>query len=742
MDSHLQRTLRNLCFKTEWKYAIFWKLIPGVRTMLILEGAYYDHNELPDPSENMCSRDTLMSMNDGYHLQDLIELALAKMSHLVYSLGEGIIGQVALTGKHHWIFSDIYASSSWLSSEYCDGWQIQFAAGIRTIAAVAVVPHGVIQLGSLNIVNEDLKLVNHIKDVFSSLQNFSMEFVSNQMQNIKMITLCPSEVSAKSSDLGIVNQWLDRVDKDKSNRSPDFQSNHLPSIGRHNNFHHVVVPLPDLNGNKEVNTVEHIEVESPTLSSDERAQFLYARSRIFSLENQKEIHMQLLECKKCREGTNCWKDFVCQIEKDAPELQNLLKENAIINTMNPLTKYGEDCPFLHPNLFNPASSYTEMCIGVYLQNEGLHFPGPSEGLEQNTDFRAEINCMDTDNNSLRLSTVCELDEALGPAFRREQWCSPRNEVEGEETGIPVQFQEGMGNSQFILENGSENLLEAVVANAWQGTDIVKIEFCKSEDSLGPTEKITELCSHIENTHNSGGLAESSHEKDSLCSLACTRNSTESTVVTTQRELSLTKFSKCSQKMERSVEQPKVNKNKAIHGQICRPRPRDRQLIQDRVKELRELVPNGPKCSIDTLLERTIKHILFLQSVTKHADKLRKCAQSKLQCKRMDLLGSYNHEYNSSCNLEVGIQIKTCPIIVENLNMNGQMLIEILCEENNHFLEIAAAIRSLGLTILKGLMEAHDEKTSACFVVENHCRDRVIEECIGWISCGHSCSCCN
>ncbi|KAF5958598.1 hypothetical protein HYC85_005823 [Camellia sinensis] len=57
------------------------------------------------------------------------------------------------------------------------------------------------------------------------------------------------------------------------------------------------------------------------------------------------------------------------------------------------------------------------------------------------------------------------------------------------------------------------------------------------------------------------------------------------------------------------------------GENCRPRPRDRQLIQDRIKELRDLVPNGSKCSIDSLLERTIKHMLFMQSITKHAEKL-------------------------------------------------------------------------------------------------------------------------
>jgi len=41
----------------------------------------------------------------------------------------------------------------------------------------------------------------------------------------------------------------------------------------------------------------------------------------------------------------------------------------------------------------------------------------------------------------------------------------------------------------------------------------------------------------------------------------------------------------------------------------------------------------------------------------------------------------------------------------------------LCEECSHFLEIAEAIRSLGLTILKGGTKVHGEKIWICFVVE-------------------------
>lgn len=41
----------------------------------------------------------------------------------------------------------------------------------------------------------------------------------------------------------------------------------------------------------------------------------------------------------------------------------------------------------------------------------------------------------------------------------------------------------------------------------------------------------------------------------------------------------------------------------------------------------------------------------------------------------------------------------------------------LCEERGFFLEIADLIRGMGLTILKGVMEARDDKIWARFAVE-------------------------
>ncbi|GAB4824608.1 hypothetical protein Ancab_007481 [Ancistrocladus abbreviatus] len=162
---------------------------------------------------------------------------------------------------------------------------------------------------------------------------------------------------------------------------------------------------------------------------------------------------------------------------------------------------------------------------------------------------------------------------------------------------------------------------------------------------------------------------------------------------------------------------KSNRKRLKPGENPRPRPKDRQMIQDRMKELREIVPNGAKCSIDALLDRTIKHMLFLQSVTKHADKLKQMVESKIINEDGGLLLKDNFEGGATWAFEVGSQSMACPIVVEDLDPPRQLLVEMLCEERGFFLEIADMIRGLGLTILKGVMETRNDKLWARFAVE-------------------------
>lgn len=110
-------------------------------------------------------------------------------------------------------------------------------------------------------------------------------------------------------------------------------------------------------------------------------------------------------------------------------------------------------------------------------------------------------------------------------------------------------------------------------------------------------------------------------------------------------------------------------------------------------------------SIDCLLDRTIKHMLFLQSVTKHAERIKQIDEPKvikvflftcfvylkpLLLKLKNIFFPFqnngvmqNKTYSNDPNnngvtwaCEVGNQTMICPLIVEDLSTPGQMLIEV------------------------------------------------------------------
>lgn len=636
MVNNLHQLLRSLCFNTPWNYAIFWKLKHSAPMILTLEDAYYDNSDYFDASENKHCQKTLEQIEGGKFSHDALGLAVAKMSYNAYRLGQGIVGQVAVTGKHQWICADNnQVTSSGLSFEFVDGWQSQFSAGIRTIVVVSVVPLGVVQLGSLIKVNEDMGVVNHIRNLFLSTQDYSIDHIPSQMQ---------SSLKSSSSQLDVLKEKssLDCMPACTRNKTVDVLTP-LQCSGRNNTTHSAYWEMGD-------NMVKH---EGAELYSDVSPILLQSMSDMIDVEHQEFGEIRPINAKECEGGSSGCKNMILDSEQNRSSFLN----NSAINN-----------------------------VGVY---DLIH---QSE--------------KDSSYTPLKFPAGCELLEALGPSSLKGSnyfdWLAQVNQ-DMKIVDVPDVF----NTSQLTSESHPEHLLEAMVANICHSSnDDVNSElsFCRSMQSVLSSGKTTDAS--IQDVHTIDHPSLVREDKNH-----CLSSSSE--------VVSSTCPSACSEQFERSSEPSKNSKKRARPGESCRPRPRDRQLIQDRIKELRELVPNGAKCSIDSLLERSIKHMLFLQSITKHADKLTKLAdtKSKLHHMETDILGSSSSEQGSSWAVEVGGHLKVHSILVENLSNNGQMLIETLCEESSHFLEIAEAVRSLGLTILKGATKARDKKICICFIVE-------------------------
>ncbi|XP_013637009.1 PREDICTED: transcription factor bHLH155-like [Brassica oleracea var. oleracea] len=582
MGSTSQEILRSLCSNTDWKYAVFWKLNHRSRMVLTLEDAYYDNHRHNDSLKNM----------HGAH--DPLGLALAKMAYHVYSLGEGIIGHVAVSGEHQWLFPEYYDNYHSVS-EFHNVWESQISAGIKTVLVVAVGPCGVVQLGSLRKIDEDVTLVNHIKHMFLALKDPLADHAANLMQYNMNNSLC------------------------------------LPK-------------LPS-------------------------------------------------ECLHVEAFSNCSGEVGKAME---------VEESSF------LTQY----PSLHPYLKNHALNNTSSSA-LAIEAERLITDQSYPGLDSSTfhnlsepmpERRCESSRFDALISSGYTFPGSELLEALGSGFK--QTSRGLEELVKSEHGSATRpTDDNMSHSQLTFDSAPENLLDAVVANVCHSDG-------NARDDIFSSRSVQSFLTSMEMAEPSG---QNNHimmnQLPPAAEVDTQQNTSDICGAFSSIGFSSTCPSSSSDHFQTSLEMPKKNKKRAKPGESSRPRPRDRQLIQDRIKELRELVPNGSKCSIDSLLERTIKHMLFLQNVTKHADKLSKSANTKMQQKETGAQGS-------TCAVEVGGHLQVCSIIVENLNKHGMVLIEMLCEECSHFLEISNVIRSLDLTILRGVTEAQGDKTWICFVVES------------------------
>uniref|UniRef100_A0A1J3FRG1 BHLH domain-containing protein n=1 Tax=Noccaea caerulescens TaxID=107243 RepID=A0A1J3FRG1_NOCCA len=658
-----QEILRSFCSNTDWKYAVFWKLHHRSRMVLTLEDAYYEnHGKNNSPEVEGCSVIPKNMHGGGHEAHDPLGLAVAKMASHVYSLGEGIVGQVAVSGEHQWVFPEYYDSCH-AAFEFQNVWESQISAGIKTILVVALGPCGVVQLGSLRKVDEDVALVNHIRHMFLALKDPLADHAASLMQCNMNDSLCLPKIPSECLNVEAFPDCSGEVDKvmdvEESNILTQYKTRRSGSMPYN-------TPSSCLLMEKAAQVMGgHEVVQGSTCGSYSGVTFGFPIDLV-DAKHENQV------------GKN--------MNSDAPE--------------RGMASGCKDPRGLDRNLHQYLNSYQNEVFQLSENQGSKYLKEPERILER----RCEPTRFDDVISSGYTFAGSELLEALGTAFK--QTSTGHEELMKSEHGSRIRPTDDTSHSQLTFDSGPENLLDAVVANVCHSEGNVR-------DDIFSSRSVQSLLTSME-------IAEPSGQGKHIIGSAM--NQLQPAEVDTQQNpsdicgafssigFSSTCPSSSSDQFQTSLEMPKKNKKRAKAGESSRPRPRDRQLIQDRIKELRELVPNGSKCSIDSLLERTIKHMLFLQNVTKHADKLSKSANTKMQQKEIGTQGS-------SCAVEVGGHLQVCSIIVENLNKQGMVLIEMLCEECSHFLEIANVIKSLDLIILRGITEPQGEKTWICFVVE-------------------------
>lgn len=211
-------------------------------------------------------------------------------------------------------------------------------------------------------------------------------------------------------------------------------------------------------------------------------------------------------------------------------------------------------------------------------------------------------------NFLNFPPDSELHKALGPAFleqSREMVWDSSSLVDGTHRSSNLvsnqQIIDGSGPSWAGYRAETEYLLDAVVSNVHGGSDDISgVSYsCKSSPtpsgylSTDPQlQKSSEKSSSVDNdsAYWKHIMSECTVGDKSPDASSATLKSTMSTILDKEQQKGSRLQGQKGQKTSN------ITKRKAKPGDSPKPRPRDRQLIQDRVKELRELVPNSGKVS--------------------------------------------------------------------------------------------------------------------------------------------------
>ncbi|XP_057773661.1 transcription factor EMB1444-like isoform X2 [Salvia miltiorrhiza] len=605
----------------------------------------------------------LLTLKDCYYEEQMGAL-IESMLLQAHVVGGGVIGQTAFANKPIWLDSDALHERRNCAVSF-DGLDIfqdseffyQFSMGIKTIAVIPVEPWGVVELGSTHKKPEMHDFVDQVQQVFREID--VIEGVGN----------------GSHSDSHLFNSSMQL---DSSLSSGIFRSENL--IGADQSLVLPCQPFPCTS-----NQLEHLLLESPNFLD------CSAYADDFSLLTSSWPHLDNTSLSEPRDEESC-KDS----SSNAPLVLPQHSSRDISNAQD-----------LSSSMITPTDSKAERLSGLQTVEEFFAQLISPHTARVGTDSSGLMKGSSLSGRSRTSFPTTSLQSsvtyALGPSgdakcsmgverVRNESECISENNVGSKMSSSNSLFSK-LGLDQ-LLDTSPSSLDRSPFED--QSSSAAKRRrtgnFSWSQSQVKFDGKLKSYNPEAKNNRVSS-------EDSKKTMRSCIDDSCRLDASTSRRH----------------EEQVRTKKKKAKPG--TKPRPKDRQMIQDRLGELRGLIPNGEKMSIDRLLERTIRHLNFMQSLTRHAESLKQIAKPKSMevWKNQSMNGG---DGGVTWAYEVGNDAMVCPLIVEDLSTPGQMLIEILCEEHGFFLEIIEIVRGFGLTILKGEMEVREmKKIWAHFMVE-------------------------
>ncbi|KAG4211334.1 hypothetical protein ERO13_A02G097301v2 [Gossypium hirsutum] len=757
--SMLKQTLINLCCSNGWCYGVFWRFDQRNSMLLTMEDAYYEEQMRP----------LVNSMLQKFHI-----------------LGEGIIGQAAFTGKHRWIFSDSYGKSSnsytgnQITFQDESELQNQISCGIKTIAIISLGRQGAVQVGSTQKILERLDFLDETKKLFCDGGSFHgltpLEIEAcNQDDSFAALRSCgniynenlatelygfPREPKGWPCSLKNVTESsiFMREIRDPSVNSVVQNLSHLRNQRQTSNAEALflssgkISPVNCLAAytpctstwRSEGSILTSFETSFPSESGIWDSPNMLPKANDLALSGNMEQKLQ---------GASTFSSLYSIGELVDAELPTL---DSYGKTAEYQCSFGTNSRLLDDAInlqritedFNPADFTIDLCNSFNLDDlSQLFSPLPQHDINGTgatiiSDVSSSVGVTSVSSALVgEISTIVHdngtdlfdgmgLDYAFGKTGESlEDIIVPL--LHGDNATVTSGMSETVSQLDVRAMNGKrkglfselglEKLLDGVnnsshATKSSVGDQLSIMKRRKTESSS------SSFCQgQFVGLSYSGGSMNPVHHSHTIFNKDIHRKSQVGAWIDYSYSVNGGQAVAATSK--------KPAKKRAKPGESTRPRPKDRQLIQDRIKELRGIIPhNGKPLSIDHLLEQTIKYLIFLQGVTKYADKIKQADEPKIIGNEDGMLPKHNMiSGGATWAFEVGAQ--SIPIVVKDLNPPGQMLIEMLCEDQGFFLEIANVIRGIGLNILRAVMELQEDKIWARFIVE--AKEQVERTCIIW-----------
>ncbi|XP_038680450.1 transcription factor LHW-like isoform X2 [Tripterygium wilfordii] len=750
MGSALKGKLKSLCCSGGWSYGVFWRF---------------------DPRNPM-----LLTFEDAYHEEQMGPLVNDKLLQ-VHILGEGIMGKVAKTGNHQWIFSDNCGDDIDLLSltrsrdEFQDNFEFlpQFSCGIKTIAIISMKSQGVVEFGARQKILENEEFLDKTKKLSEETVNTD-GFIS--LDNI------PASMNDEDYNL---NEWFDSLISpgNSCNRNmTTMDGSNSEALVRKASLSTSITPLSPsaldlydggmtplcIDSSLLINQLIAAETEtlllssgmpyteSPNAEASSSSMWNGERSISTSFESQLPSEFwvdtitfpttvdSLTTCGNMAENKQACSTFGLvdvekRIEEDSRKFMGIQHSAPLVHATN---SELQECATNETN-FNFSMDISDFSVVSNLSE--CFVPSLEDCIDDVTmeianDLSEAIGVTSDLYDGQQRSVVTsaaeyDLYEGLGLNFESsrkvgkcwEEILMPA--VSCERSAISNGMSECISGLDVARSAGrrkglfSELGLEELFDCSSKSNSFTKSNF---EHQLSTTKR-----RRMDSLTANDAKMQPVYNLDKTNTLLFKKEAFPKSQVGLWIDDSYSinaKDNAIAATAKKPEEPSKATKKRARPGESTRPRPKDRQQIQDRLKELRGIIPNSGKCSIDSLLDLTIKHMQFLQSITQYADELKQIDKQKIShgnglVRKDNIIDSSSYCGDAMRAFDFSSQTMVCPIIVKDLNTRGHMLIEMLCEDRGFFLEIADIIRGFGLNILKGIMETRDDKIWAHFIVERN-----------------------